>query len=469
MLRDLPMSPRQRAVSLTIALASSCSGADQPAPCDGRSDAVTASMAGEPSAPAAWSDAWILDEGTRFRKDTGYRRAVLERSLVNPTNLYSRQRLASYGLGSAGWDKLPVWNPRSRPVDREAAARLARGDVPDPPSQLLWDGVEPTTMSGWVALGQRVFLEYPMRAEVFMEWGLTRPAVAAAVGVDRPGDGSVPGLVVFADVDGQARVGITCAICHADVRNGAMVAGAARRRFDYGRLRLAYYDDTGGAVAPALARRMAHWGPGRADVTEDDDEDPVAIPDLWGLRAQRFLTQTGAIRHDTPVALAIRQETQLIDSNHAMVRPPRALSWALTTYVYSLMPPPRPAGVSSDGRPTSEGAALFSQHCAGCHANAAYGGATLPALDIATDPALARGRGRGTGSYRVPTLLGVEGGAPYLHDGTVGSLRELLSPARLEPDYAGGRFGPGPIPGHRAGTDLTEAERATLIDHLGTL
>ena len=60
-------------------------------------------------------------------------------------------------------------------------------------------------------------------------------------------------------------------------------------------------------------------------------------------------------------------------------------------------------------------------------------------------------------------------GAPYLHDGSVASLTELLSPARLLPDYAAGHLGPGPIPGHAAGTDLSPDDKASLIEFLRTI
>ncbi|MEO8700193.1 MAG: c-type cytochrome [Kofleriaceae bacterium] len=436
-------------LAVVVALAACSTTATAPEP-------VTA-----PAEPVAWSDAWLDREGTRFRSDDAYRRAALEQSLVNPKNLYSRQRLLSYGLGTGGWDKLPVWNPRSLPVTAALAATLERGELPAAPVQPLWDGKEPATMAGWVALGKRVFFEYPMRAEVFMEWGLTKPALAAAIGVERTAAGDVPGLVVFRDVDAEIRVGITCAICHSAVKAGVLVPGSARRSFDYGRLRVAYFAETGAWVEPGLAKRMAQWGPGRADVTEDDDEDPVTIPDLWGLRSQAHLTQAGTIRHASPLALAIRQETQLTDSNHAMIRPPRALAWALAMYVYSLAPPPRAAPASPAG------AALFATHCAGCHANAAYGGRPIAVATIGTNPALATSRGRGTGTYRVPPLLAVAAGAPYLHDGSVASLQELLSPERLAPGYRS-RFG-GPIPGHTAGTNLGAADRGALIAYLETL
>ena len=68
----------------------------------------------------------------------------------------------------------------------------------------------------------------------------------------------------------------------------------------------------------------------------------------------------------------------------------------------------------------AEGRALFVAHCARCHGNAA-------------------------------------------------SLDELLSDDRLAPDYARGRLGPGPIPGHRAGTELPAASRVALIAFLDTL
>jgi len=430
--------------------------------------------ASEPATPSQpWSDLWILDEGRRFLEDTDYRRAALERSLTNHENVYSQLRLATYSYGAGGWDRLPVWNPRSIPVSAAIATQLARGETPEVGAgqAQLWDGVQPTTMAGWVELGRRVFFEYPMRAEVFMEYGLTEPELAAAVGIERTASGDVPGLVVFQNVDGESRVGFTCAICHATVRDGQLVAGAARRSFDYGRLRVAYFAETGEYLEPGQAERMASWGPGRADVSEDDDEDPVTIPDLWGLRDQAWLTQAGTIRHESPIALAIRQETQLTDSNHALVRPPRELAWALAMYVYSLSPPVAPdsSRSSADPEQLARGEAVFAKTCGTCHENPGYGGRVIDAKAIGTQPQLANGRGRGTGGYRVPPLLGVRDGAPYLHDGSVASLAELLSPARFAADYDGGTLGAGPIQGHRPGTGLGPADREALLAFLAVL
>src|SRR6185369_3327798 len=108
---------------------------------------------------------------------------------------------------------------------------------------------------------------------------------------------------------------------------------------DFGHLLIWQSEASRQPMDPAFAARLARWGPGRADITEDRDEDPVAIPDLWGLQSQSALTQGATIRHTGPVALAIRQETQLTTSNQQRARPPRELAWALALYVYSLSPP----------------------------------------------------------------------------------------------------------------------------------
>jgi mono/diheme cytochrome c family protein len=416
--------------------------------------------AAPPTEPARWSEAWLAHEAARYLDHTADRRASLEASLVNPANVYSRQRLAGYGRETAGWDALPVWNPRSRPIDRAIADGLGRGRWPELPAERLWDGRRPTTQAEWIALGRRVFFEFPLRGEAAAEHPLIGALITKvdpeALGIEHTAAGELPGLVVFGDVDGETKVGITCALCHTAVRDGAVVVGAARRRFDLGRLRLAYFAETQIPLDPALAARMATWGPGRADVTEDDDEDPVAIPDLWGLRDERYLTQAGTIRHVGPAALAIRQETQLLHANGLRVRPPRELAWALAMFLYSIEPPPARPVAAADADAVRRGAAVFEAECRDCHTGAIHGGEAIPVARIGTDPSLADGRARGTGRYRVAPLVRVADAAPYFHDGSVPTLEQVLSPART-------------APGHRFGTALPEADRAALVKFLETL
>jgi cytochrome c5 len=434
---------------VTVVLTLACETATPPQP------APAPALAPAP----AWSDAWLLAQAPRYLDDPGARRRALERSLHNPANTYSRARLGSYGRADLGWDLLPAWTPRVRATTSDTAYAP------------LWDGARPTTMPTWVELGRRVFFGYPLRPEVFAEHALAHPEVARAVGLHSAADGSVPGTVAFIDIDGRPRVGITCALCHSTVEAGVVVPGRARRDFDYGAMRLAYHRDTGAPLDPDMARRMTGWGPGRADITEDDDEDPVAIPDLWGLRTLGTLTQAATLRHaelgdDAPLALAIRQETQILHANRERTRPPRELAYALAMYLYALEPPPRATATSAS---TARGAAIFRRDCTGCHADPGGSGPPVPFADIGTDPALARGTSRGTGLYRPAPLIRVAEAAPYLHHGVVPSLAALFDPARLRTDYTRGAHGPGPIPGHLPGTELAPGERDDLLAYLHTL
>lgn len=412
------------------------------------------------SSPAEpWSEAWVESEREQYLSSATFRRQALLASLQNPANTYSQQRVASYGVAGKGWDALPEWNPRSvrLPADLSEVSDNAAS---------LWNGVKPKTPTEWVALGREVFFAYPLRAEPLVEFAVKHPELALETGLERDKSGAYVGLVSFKDIDGRTRTGITCALCHASVQDGAVVTGQARRAFDYGRLRLAYHQETKEPVDPDLARRMATWGPGRADVTDDVDEDPVAIPDLFGLRQQTALTQAGTIRQTTPVALAIRQETQLLHSNHERVRPPRVLAWALAMYLYSLEPMPVAHARTAE---TERGARLFARHCAECHSNQAYGGPPMAAARVGTDAALANGAARGTGNYRPPALIRVSQAAPYLHHGAVPTLEDLFSPERLSASYTRSPLGPGPVPGHAYGTDWPLADRTALIAWLQTL
>lgn len=416
-----------------------------------------------------FSEPWLLAQAARYLDDPAARRTALERSLQNPENLYSRTRLGSYGRTTLGWDLLPAWNPRVQPVTPQRVADLSASELAATPP--LWDGERPHTLAAWVALGERVFFSYPLRPEVFAEHAVTRPALARAVGLPSAADGSIPGTIAFLDVDGTARIGITCALCHTTVDHGRIIAGQARRDFDYGRMRLAYHEDTGAPLPPELARRMQAWGPGRADITEDDDEDPVAIPDLWQLREHDALTQAATLRHrslaeDAPLALAIRQETQILHANRERTRPPRELAWALAMYLYSLEPPPREPTTADAA--VARGEQLFTRDCTGCHSDPDGAGPPIAATDVGTDPALALGTSRGTGLYRPAPLTRVADAAPYLHHGVVATLADMFDPARLQPGYTRGAHGPGPIPGHLPGTDLPLTDRNDLIAYLRT-
>ena len=414
--------------------------------------------------PRPWSDAWILAEGQRYLDDVVFRRAALEHSMTDGSNVYSATRLSAYGRGTRGWDALPVWSPRVHPVDAAVAAGLQSGARLELPTGAapMWDGVRPTTFQGWASLGREVFFSYPLRPEPQAAHAVANPRVAERVGFEPSAQGWWPGVVAFEDIDGRAKIGITCALCHVSIEDGQAVVGRARRDFDYGQMRLAWHEDTGAPVPEILAERMAKWGPGRADITADDDEDPVAIVDLWGIRELRHLTQAATVTHDHPAALAIRQETQILHANRERTRPPRELAWALAVYLYSLEPPP---ARHADSAASRRGASLFDADCSGCHSQPSGAGSPVAAARVGTDKNLAQGTARGTDLYRPAPLIRVGDAAPYLHDGTVGTLEELLGRERLRDAYVGPR-GVGAVKGHAYGVDLPDASRDDLIAYL---
>lgn len=469
------------ALTVLVAAAASMSAGGGEADAVTTIDASAAEVSPTPVADAQWSDAWLLSFTDAYLHDGEARRTALLQSLRNPDNLYGKLRVAAYGRVDAGWDALPTWNPRAIVLHDADLSALRDGGAVRLPGDAapLWSGETPQTMAQWVALGRRVFFTYPLRPEAAAEHALAVDR-AEAVGLLRDPDagdgGVVPGLVAFADVDGDTKIGITCALCHSAIEDGALVVGRARRELDYGAMRLAWHRDLGDAIDPRLADRLASWGPGRADITEDDDADPVAIPDLWRLRSLRALTQAATIVHDrrdgraTPLVLAIRQETQYIHANGERTRPPRELAWALAMFLYSLDVPPIAEGTNTkDDARLARGRAVFGAHCLDCHGDEAGSGAPVSARRVGTDGALANGTSRGTGLYRPAPLVGVAAAAPYLHDGSVATLDDLFDRARLQPGFDRGVHGPGPVPGHAFGTKLPAHDRDALVAWLRTL
>ena len=92
-----------------------------------------------------WSDAWLIERGEQYLNNPEHRRTSMLKSLRNPKNLYSRQRIAAYGNKTRGWDALPVWNPRSE---------VLRLSDDAPPSARVWNQVKPQTMDAWRVLGK---------------------------------------------------------------------------------------------------------------------------------------------------------------------------------------------------------------------------------------------------------------------------------------------------------------------------
>lgn len=232
----------------------------------------------------------------------------------------------------------------------------------------------------------------------------------------------------------------TCGLCHG--QDGR--AGQASRELDLGKGRALFADARGTDPLD-----YAQWGPGAVDVTDDGVTDALAIPDMWGVSHQTYLNSSGAVRIATPAALAVRFETQYIVGHSMEARPNRVLTWALAMYVMSLE---APSGEENQTSESQAGREVFDQNCATCHRpEQGYSGDLIAAETLPSDPQAAYSAFRGTGYYKVPSLLGVGQGAPYLHDASQPSLRALLDSGH---------------PGH---VELSEPEKNQLIEFLKTL
>jgi mono/diheme cytochrome c family protein len=400
-----------------------------------------------------------------YLTDPAYRRAELVRSLVNPDNGYSRLRLQHYESGDAlSWSNLPEWNPPTAPFD--AAATNASGSGAPSGSEGHSLAIDEAARAGsedaLVALGKAAFFAYPMQFAPAAEKLIRSRADADRYGLWSDAAHGTGGLVVADLADGTKALAQTCATCHAAMRDGALVPGAPNERLDWGALMVDGSPTDGGNAGELL-----QWGPGRIDVTTTDGTEPCRIADLRPVRWLTHLHQDATVEQWSVASLAIRIETLVITAHGQVLRPPIEVALGLALYVRTLGNDLAPGQSSTDQE--RRGAASFDRTCSGCHASAGFTGPPVPIDVVGSDPVLGNSADRGTGTYRVPSLLGVASRGPLLHDGRAPDLDALFDPARLQAGYARALHGSGPIVGHPFGLDFDDSERADLLAFLNAL
>jgi Cytochrome c len=270
-----------------------------------------------------------------------------------------------------------------------------------------------------------------------------------------------------------------------------------------------------------------HWGPGRVDtfnpykarfgfdLSADDSVGTVDLPSLWNQRPRRRMwlhwdgNNNAVEERNRSAAIGAGASEDSLDETGLQ----RVADW-----IWDLQPPPFPRDRIDPARLAS-GRALYQAQCAECHAlDGARVGQVVRIDEIGTDPerlnsftpALAErmntlGTGRPwrfshfrkTDGYANQPLDGVWLRAPYLHNGSVPTLRDLLRPPEQRPtvfyrgvstyDYADlGFVSSGPRAerlgfrfdtrergngngGHTYGTGLSPAEIDDLLEYLKTL
>jgi len=409
----------------------------------------------------------LSDNPQSYIDSAPYRRGILERDLRETSSAYAVDRLNSYGRAGLPWDLLPEWDPPSRPVRPSDLEVFVGGGFPpwgaDPALGLVPEEL-PATTAEWVALGRRVFFEYPLRLD---------PVSAAIVQVEGAlettgflqQDEAFVGLRIFEQDSGQLAVGNSCAQCHAGRDpDGEITGSLANKDMNIGAIRLLTLGLTPGELPPELESSaegdLDRLGPGRGDVQSDGTFNPFAFPDLGGIADMPLLHHNANWSQGGVATMAVRCETLFITASGRRHRIPRVLSWALAEYYHSLPPPPPEFSGSDIPEGAARGAELFdAEGCADCHVPPLYSSdQPIAASQVGTDSAATDSRVRGTGSYRIASLRGVAWTAPYLHHGVVASLEDMLDSARLEEH-----------PGHEFGQQLQQQDKEDLISFLKTL
>ena len=414
-------------------------------------------LAGCPTVPA---DIDLSDDPVTYIGEAAYRRGILERDLTTTDNRYAEKRLGLYGLGTEGWDALPAVDRPSRPFTAEDLAAALAGEPFSAGEGLttLVPEVLPDTEEDWIALGRRVFFEYPLRRESTYAELVRIDGALDATGWLRDESGDVVGLRVFVDENGDVAIGNTCAQCHASYggRGSPELDGVlSNRAMDVGGARLLTMGLTPGELPPELestgAGDLDRLGPGRGDVLPDGLFNPYSFPDFGGLGGMPYLHHNANWHHRQTATLAVRCETLFITSSGERSRIPRVLSWALAVWQRSLPAPEPLDAVPSDG--ADRGAEVFDEAaCSTCHAPPLYtSDLQISVESIGTHPGAGLSPVRWSGNYRIPSLRGVGRTGPYLHDGRYERLEDMFDPKRSRDD------------GHTHGLGLDDADRRALL------
>jgi len=268
------------------------------------------------------------------------------------------------------------------------------------------------------------------------------------------------------------------------------------------------------------------WGPGRDDafnlpkfiLTQTPWDDTVGntdFPAVW-----RLGNRKGHLLHSAGEAKSVYAvvATSAIGIGSLPLSGFETRNEWIESFISKLEPPPYPRPI--DESRIERGKALYAERCAACHAEGgARIGTAIPLAELGTDPehviawqqrnadrmnfvvsALGAGRAEIQGAqdgYVARPLVGTWLLGPYLHNGSVPTLWDLLSPPEQRPEtfYRGydlidfervGFVSTGPAAeangfrfdtklrgnantGHNYGADIGDVDKRALLEYLKTL
>jgi hypothetical protein len=263
------------------------------------------------------------------------------------------------------------------------------------------------------------------------------------------------------------RVGVTCALCHSTV-DDSFAPGIGSRLDGWPNLDLnpGAIIAASPAVPPAAKQIYGSWGPGKYDPRFNIDglSTPLVLPPAYGLAdvAKETFTAEGPVSYwnkyvavtqmgghgsftDPRLGIHIVQQPDLVQRKLGPLR----------DYQFSLAKPAPPAD-SFDPTAAARGKLVFNGagQCATCHVPPLY---TDINRGVLHDPAetgmdAAYANRTTTKRYRTTPLRGLIHHAPYFHDGSAGTLADVVD------HYNAVRR-----------LDLTAAQKQDLVEFLKSL
>ncbi|MEN6462894.1 MAG: hypothetical protein ABFC94_16195 [Syntrophomonas sp.] len=314
-------------------------------------------------------------------------------------------------------------------------------------------GSSPTTQN-LTAKGMNIFRYDTYGDELYFTDTLKLPfstllAMPAAtrektLGVLTDKDGKLVGIQEVKGKGGKRRWGITCALCHSVVnKKGERVDGIPNTRVNVGAI-LALSPN----VDAAKRKQLLSWGPGRIDVTfnneaEDGVNNPAVMEAAFGTKGIKYFNWNGTF-NDAKERSHFTMD--IVAHGNGEFKPPA--KWgivnkdlgdgidligpkmpAVIAYLETIQPPVPPSG-SYNKEKATKGKELFmgKANCSRCHTPPLFtNNQKVKPEVVGTNPKHANSPVFKDGTYKVPQLRGVWAVAPYFHDGSAKTLKDVVN------------------------------------------
>jgi len=238
----------------------------------------------------------------------------------------------------------------------------------------------------------------------------------------------VVGVRMIKGLDGEYRVGYSCAFCHTgrDPATGKITPGLPSNDLQFGKL-----IGMASNLPEDMHKQCMRWPAGTSDLSfryfPDGIENPTAIMLARGMHGLRFWSSGGLAMPE------YQRHSNAWLMQGAPYMGPLKISIALCCYLSALKPIKNP---NVDRVRAERGSKVFeAQKCHLCHSPALgyYTNQRVFPFDAMGSNGPPTKRMTETGGIRTAPLLSIYATGQYLHDQSCATLDDLVNPARLVP------------------------------------